>query len=221
MDWLPDAFSKARFARYTNWAGGDQAGAMALYAANMQLSEALHTSLHMLEVVFRNRINDCLTGEYGKNWFDDTNLITRKFQRDLCLQAYKAVANRRREAVPQRIIPELSFGFWTEMLSRDNENLWQKTLKSIAKRENGGGLRRQELSEKLDPSRHLRNRVSHYEPILYEDLSKAHRHIDQILRWLSPSAADWCARYDRFPEVFAANQHALRQRPVRRFRRYG
>lgn len=78
------------------------------------------------------------------------------------------------------------------MLAKEYEDLWQKTLKDIARREDGKGLRRKDFSTPFGPIRMLRNRIAHHEPILHWNLPKHYSAILKMTEWLSPVAAAWC-----------------------------
>lgn len=90
---------------------------------------------------------------------------------------------------PDRLVAELTFGFWTSLLSRDYERrLWPKLLIPVfplmPKRERV----RSKVADRLKRIRWLRNRISHHEPIyrlekpteLYGDLLEA-------ISWLAPA----------------------------------
>ena len=205
------AISLERFARYLDWTGGDRDHALELYALNTRLSEALYTPLQMLEVALRNRVHAVLAEVRHDRWFDDEGFLRVEYQNRQLSDAYVDIARAKREPTPGRIVAALGFGFWTSMLGHDYETWWQTTLNSIARRENGKGLRRRDLAQPLKPIRALRNRVAHHEPILHWDLPKHHDNILQITRWLSPAAADWCVLHSRFPEVLPADGIALKK----------
>lgn len=206
------ALSLERFARYLDWAGSDRDRALELYALNTRLSEALYTPLQMLEVALRNRMHTVLTEAQHDRWFDDESLLRVEYQNRQLLDAYEDIARAGRKPTPGRIVAALGFGFWTSMLGHDYENLWQTTLNRIARRADGRGLRRKELSSPLKSIRALRNRIAHHEPILYWNLPKHYGNIVRITRWLSPAAFAWSERHSRFPEVLPAEGIVL-QRP--------
>ena len=177
--------SAERFARYLEWRSGDQARALELYALNMQLSEALYTPLQILEITLRNRIHAVLTEARHEHWFEDDGYLLLERQ---CCQITEAAeqVGEHKDPTPGRIAAAL----------------WQKTLHDIARREDGKGLAHKDFSRPLSPIRALRNRVAHHEPIVQWDLPKHYKNILQLLRWLSPAAAEWCERYSRFQEVY-------------------
>lgn len=195
------ALSLERFGRYLGWADGDRDRALELYALNMRVSEALYTPLQMLEVALRNRIHGTLVQSRGERWFDAEGFLQVAIQKDQVAKAVAELLADNKAPLPGRVVAALTFSFWTSMLSPVYENLWQTDLHRIARRENGKGLRRKDLSGPLTPIRVLRNRIAHHEPILAWNLPKHHANIVQITHWLSPAAASWAQTFDRFDAV--------------------
>jgi len=186
---LEEALSLERFSRYRAWAGGDHARALALYALNTQLSEALYTPLQMLEVALRNRIHAVLSVSIQPRWFETPGFLAVPHQNEQVVEALGDLTRERKDPRPGRVVAALTFSFWTTMLGIPYDHLWQTDLHRIGRRDDGKGLRRKDLSGPLTPTRILRNRIAHHEPILGWDLPKHH---DAMLRgWLSPHAAAW------------------------------
>lgn len=199
---LETVLSLDRFGTYLAWAEGDRERAIALYSLNTTLSESLYTPLQALEISLRNRIHSVMTDMAGERWFDDPTYQLNPRQGEMLAKAEADLRENRKETTPGAMVAGLTFGFWTAMLGREYEELWQTDLHQIAKRESGKGLRRKDFTRPLGPIRTLRNRIAHHEPILYWNLQKHHESILQIIRWLSEVAADWCVAYDRFPHVY-------------------
>lgn len=107
------------------------------------------------------------------------------------------------------VVAALTFGFWTAMLGREYEDLWQQVLYRIARRSDDKGLRRKDFTKPLGPIRLLRNRIAHHEPILHWDLPKHHTAMLELTGWLSPVAAAWCRATSSFPDVFPKEGIAL------------
>ncbi|MDQ0304497.1 transposase InsO family protein [Ancylobacter polymorphus] len=107
------------------------------------------------------------------------------------------IRDARKTETPGRVVAALTFGYWTAMVGREYEDLWQRTLKDIARQEGGKGLTRKHFSKPLAPVRTLRNRIAHHEPILYLDLPKHYYSLLQLTHWLSPVAAQWCRNVSR------------------------
>jgi hypothetical protein len=206
---LEDTLSLERFGTYLGWAGGDRNKAVALYTLNVQLSESLYTPLQMLEVALRNRIHQVMSKEAGEAWFDLPEYQANARQAEMLAKARQDLADGKKEASPGAMVAALTFGFWTAMLGKEYENLWQTTLKNIAKREDGKGLQRKAFAAPLGPIRTLRNRIAHHEPILYWNLRKHYDAILQMTGWLSPVAAEWCRTHSRFDALYPERGVAL------------
>lgn len=199
---LDEALSLERFSRYLSWANGDREEAFKLYALNTAVSEALYTPIQMLEVSFRNRFHFTLSAGHGENWFDIPGFLCVTHQIEQLAKAREDLQREKKLETPGRIVAALTFGFWTALLNKEYENLWQTTLHNAAQREDGKGLTRKNLAGPLTPIRTLRNRVAHHEPIIMWDLPKHYGNILQLTQWLSPTAAEWSRHHSRFPQVY-------------------
>ena len=105
--------SAARFERYVDACGGDEARATALYGWNAQVSAAFMTVSHFAEIAVRNAAGDALTAVYGSDW-----PWSRAFERSLPApaQGYSPrrdlVATRNRESTTGKVVAELKLAFW-------------------------------------------------------------------------------------------------------------
>ena len=201
LEQIEETLSLERFGRYVDWAEGNHDRALELYTLNAKLSEALYIPLQMLEVVLRNRIHAVMTLARHEQWFHDDSFLLVETQRGQLTKALSDLADDGKPPTPGRLVAALTFSFWTSMLAPAYENLWQETLHAVARRENGKGLRRKDLSGPLTPIRTLRNRIAHHEPIIQWNLPKHHAAIVEITAWLSPAAAQWTRTHGRFMEV--------------------
>ena len=199
---LEDALSHDRFETYLQWAGRDRERAVELYTLNARLSEALYTPLHIVEVTLRNRIHGVMSVHFGPLWYDLPDYQANARQREMLAKARNDLVDANKDDVPGRVVAALTFGYWTAMLGKEYENLWQQTLHSIGRRSDGKGLARKVLALPLQRMRLLRNRIMHHEPILHWSLAEHHDGMLQVTRWLSPPAADWCTVIDRFTEIY-------------------
>ena len=206
---LESALSHERFARYLEWAEENRDQALTLYTLNTQVSESLYTPLQMLEVSLRNRIHSVLSDAMHESWFEEDGFLKISNQRDQVVIARDRLVKFGKEPTPGRIVAALSFSFWTSMLARNYEDLWQKTLNRIARHNDGQNLRRKDLSEPLARIRLIRNRIAHHEPVIHFNLPEEYGKFMQITRWLSPVAADWSERHSRFLQVHPIERIAL------------
>jgi hypothetical protein len=206
---LEEALSPDRFGTYLNWAGGDRERAVDLYTLNARLSEALYTPLHIVEVTLRNRIHGVMSAAFGAAWYDLSEHHANPRQPEMLAKARNDLAEAGKDDAPGRVVAALTFGYWTAMLGKEYENLWQRKLHGIARRDDGKGLSRKALSTPLTRMRLLRNRIMHHEPILHWSLPEHHDGMRQVTRWLSIPAADWCESVDRFSEVYPDGGYQL------------
>ncbi len=121
----------------------------------------------------------------GETWYDLPQYQANGFQPDMLAKARKDLADANKQETSGAIVAALTFGYWTAMLGKEYENLWQTVLKDIARREDGKGLRRKDFTKSLGAIRTLRNRLAHHETVLHWDLPKHHRNIMQMITWLS------------------------------------
>ena len=199
---LETALSAERFGRYLGWAGGDRGRARELYALNIQLSEALYPSLHMLEVVLRNRIHAVLAEAIQPNWFQAPGFLALPNQVSQVAMAASELKRDGKDLTPSGIVSAVTFSFWTTMLGPKYDTLWQTHLHRIGRQRSGRGLRRKDFAGPLTPIRILRNRIAHHEPILGWHLPQHHETIHRLTGWLSPTAAAWCFELDRFVATY-------------------
>jgi hypothetical protein len=200
------AISTERFRRYLDWADTDGERAVALYTLNGQLSETLYISLHMLEVVLRDRIHavaEAMTiGNRALSWYDRPEFQLGDRQLEQLKKAKADLAAERKSLSAGNLVATLTFGYWTAFLGKPYENLWQQGLHRIARKESGGNLRRKDFSTPLMRLRMLRNRIAHHEPILHWDLPKHHASMIELISWLSPVCREWTLKHCRFSSVY-------------------
>jgi hypothetical protein len=206
---LEDALSTDRFGTYLQWAAGNRDRAVELYTLNARLSEALYMPLHTAEITLRNRIHAVMAARFGVTWYDLPEHQVNPRQLEMLAKARSDLAEARKDDAPSRVVAALTFGYWTAMLGKEYEDLWQKTLHGIAHREDGKGLAKKALTTPLSRMRTLRNRIMHHEPILHWKLDEHHNTMLQVIVWLSPAAADWCRAVDRFVAVYPPNGYRL------------
>jgi hypothetical protein len=208
---LEDTLSLDRFGTYLRWAAGSRNRAVDLYTLNAKLSESLYTPLHMLEVALRNRIHTVMSLSQGAAWFNMPEHQLNPMQADMLAKARADLAEKNKVETPGRMVAALTFGFWTAMLGKEYEALWQTTLKDIARREDGKGLRRKDFARSLGAIRSLRNRLAHHETVLHWDLPRHYGTIMQLTGWLSPVAAEWCHSCSRFHTLYPAEGIVLHE----------
>ncbi|WP_448204394.1 hypothetical protein [Azospirillum sp. sgz302134] len=201
------ALSQTRISRYLTEARGNRQLAMRLYQWNADIGESLYWPLQTLEITCRNAIARVLEDKYGAAWHMDG-----KFHRTLDDQAFgklKEALNRQERkrgagrVVADHVIADLSFGFWTSLMTRSYEVPfgWTSRL-CIAFPFIPFGATRQTVSRPLDDARALRNRISHHEPLLGLRLTIKYREILDVLGWTCPETRWYVEQHSRFLEVW-------------------
>ena len=178
--------------------------ALKLYEQNVQLSEALYGLLHGIEIATRNSIHAALTLSYGQDtWYDTAPLIP--YWQGKVNDAKTKVGTG---ATAGKVVAELTFGFWVDLLKQQNHwSLWVgRKLHSAFP--NAKGCTRKQIHERLKISQRLRNRISHHERVLtsastlytgYDYLTLAE--LIEIAEWICTDTADWIRTRFRYAEA--------------------
>lgn len=161
--------SPDRFARYEAASGGGLAGGLRLYEWNMEASSAFHSLLHGVEVLLRNALDEQMTRHHADLglpgvWFDDPADILGPRLHERIDEARRRIIEQRRQVSANRLVSELTFGFWRYLLSAHYENtLWTPILRHAFPHLRS--RRRADVAKPVERLNHLRNRIAHYEPI--------------------------------------------------------
>lgn len=183
--------------------------AVARHARNIALCEAMYPVLHMLEVVMRNSIHNAFSQHFGApHWYDQDWL--NESHRILVIDAKAELAKRNKPHDPDRVVAELSFGFWCGMFHFRYEDgaraAWPTLLSSVLPNVPKSRRTRAKVQSRVEDARALRNRVFHHEPItFYQDLRDRHRHLVEVLGWFSPAARQHIEHICRFNRVYDDN----------------
>ena len=179
--------SKVRFNKYLLYSNNDNARAVELYNINLKISSSLYIPLSYFEVILRNFCNEKLKKEVGDYWFDNEKVIISSDNKTIkkITEAKNLVINKHfNNYIPTNddIISNLSFGFWCNLFCKKNENiLWSKYLKHIFV-----GFNRKDLYKIIKETNDLRNRVFHYEPIIFDEkLYEKYNNIISLLIFMS------------------------------------
>jgi len=190
--------------------GRDEIDALALYAWNIELSEAFYPLLQNLEVGLRNRIHTSITVSYGGNsyWFDDPAIVVEAIAKDSVEEAERKIRNRGESLTPSAVVSQLKFGFWTGILSSAYDvAIWRRpdVLQNTFPYMPGSIRSREQARNKFRPLKDFRNKVFHHEPIWNLDLEAMRQSIYDALGWLDPSLVTVTKILDKFPEVNTAD----------------
>lgn len=199
------------------------------YVLNAKISQNFYFLLQNLEVSLRNAIYSSFKKHYPDYDFFylfETNSFSRyknkkeKHSREcwkmICGVKYKL--RHIKQLSDGKIIAELNFGFWTEVLtSKDNKymNVWRKIFKDVFPHYKISTSIDQEkfhIGLKIDSIRNLRNRIFHYEPIYNQkDLALKHKEIIEILGWLNSDMQILNELFDEFKYIERDKKNILKK----------
>jgi len=209
-------FSTGRLARFYLAAGHDATEASALYAANIQLSESLYPCLAVVEVALRNALHRQLSYLcHSPDWYRSLPTYDRTltdFQPELD-KAQKYIRDRRETLSADKVVAELTFGFWSSLFNRAYELVLWKQLRLAFPHLPKPDRQRATVSATVNAVRQLRNRVYHHEPVAWRlpQLRQQYEQVCTLLGWLDPQLLTWLQTLDRFPTVWQA-EHERRTR---------
>jgi malonyl CoA-acyl carrier protein transacylase len=153
--------SNERLKRYLRATGQDVSQALQLYEYNVRLSEVLYGILHGLEVALRNAEHHALTASYGTASWYDTAPLSRYWKAKIIDAKTRPGA----AGAPGKIVAELTFGFWVDLIAKHNNNaIWIGKKLSMAFPHTA--LHRRQIHQRLKTVQLLRNRIAHHEPVL-------------------------------------------------------
>jgi hypothetical protein len=197
---LRDTITRPRLSPYVMQTKGDLAEAIALYERNTLLSQELYGVLQALEIAFRGAVHRILTDGISASWYQRAPLRTAEL--NAVTEARKKIIRRTETVTPSRIVAELTFGFWTHLLSREYEKiLWipylHKVFPHLFKPD------RETLFRHFASIKTLRNRVAHHEPIIDRNLAKDYADIIGTIEWICPTTAAWVRASSAFPREYS------------------
>ncbi len=177
--------------------------AVARYLWNSALSEAMYPLLQALEITFRNALHSNLSQRFsanGQDWYAPAIQLLHPPEVDEASKAIGRLTRAKKGITPGRVVAELSFGFWTTLLSRPYERrLWPALLPLVFPNIPSSQRTRSNVSLRFNGLRHLRNRVFHHEPVWNRPtLPNDHDTIIETIGWINPALAGIVARHDRF-----------------------
>ncbi len=180
-------FSKSRIRKYRERVFYDNELAVELYLKNIELSQSFYPLLALIEVILRNRIDLQLSKKYNSSeWFEKFAEEHPDFKQEIMIAKNK-ILSRNEKLNKDKIVAELSFGFWSALFnSKYSATLWKSLRLSFPNLEKKNRQLRK-VSSPINHIRKFRNRIFHYEPIVWN--LKYVREINNIsknlLLWLA------------------------------------
>ena len=200
---IENAFTSSRLSVYKQ-DGADDTTCLARYLYNIDVCKSLYSSLNIFEVTFRNSIDKVLCSIAGAdNWYDILTLDSTSMKN--INDAKHKVQKKGKIVTHDRIVSELTFGFWTSLLTpRYSQAAFQsKIIKNCFKKVPPAQRNIKYLQTRFDKVRVLRNRVSHHERIIHwKDLDLQHNDLLESIKWLDRSSYELACSCDRFPKIY-------------------
>ncbi len=176
--------------------------ALEFYQLNTQIAESLYPLLSNFEVVLRNSINYSFIIHFkSTTWYENLNYPELTSQIN---EAKAKIHKKNNQITSDRIVSELTLGFWTSLFNKKYaKDLW-KPLMYIFPYVDKQTNQRNIISNKLNNIRKFRNRIFHFEPICndLQLLKKNHYQILELLDGINKDVLVWTKQIDRFDELF-------------------
>jgi hypothetical protein len=208
---LQRILSPARLAAYQTRPDDRARTVFGRYRWNMALCASIQPCLHYVEVALRNSLHRSLSGHCTSTpWYEMSSRILKPEEHQAVARARQELLGRGKPDTSDRMVAELSFGFWTRLLSRPYEGiLWPRLLESAFSHMPRRRRRRVEVAQRFNRIRHLRNRISHHEPIWHwRDLEPQYNDILDALDWFEPTLKGCLPQHERFEDVYTRSSVA-------------
>jgi hypothetical protein len=174
--------------------------AIALYECNTLFSQGLYAVLQPLEIALRNSLHRTMVAGLARtNWYDVAKLRFR--ESESVKEAKNNIVKWNNAVTPGRVVSELTFGFWTKLLSREYEkSLWvphlYRAFPYLKKPDRGI------VCSRFDSIKLLRNKIAHHEKIVSRDLGRDFTEIIEAIEWICPTTAAWVRATNTFQRDF-------------------
>ena len=199
---LEKLLSEKRLNTYYTLFPTDKEKAIEYYRLNTQISESLYPLLCNLEIVLRNSIHNSFAIHYkSADWFSQFNQPELFDQINI---AKRKILTGHNPMTTDKVVAELTFGFWTALFNRQYAKDFWKPLMYAFPMLDIANKRRDKISYKLNYIRKFRNRIFHYEPICNDLTALAinHNNILEILNGINVDIVSWTKKNDRFDNLY-------------------
>ncbi|MGB8192813.1 MAG: hypothetical protein WCF67_12875 [Chitinophagaceae bacterium] len=164
------------------------------------LSQKLYAVIGIFEIIFRNSIDRHFVKSKGQNWLADAAQPGGFLDAEGCEHSLhsiqQAINKLGSKYTYDRLIAQLSFGFWVYQVSKKEFAASGSSLLEIFP-DRPFGTRQKDIFQRLIKINEIRNRIAHYEPICFDPTSGAistalaidrYYTILQLLSWLGCSS---------------------------------
>lgn len=187
-------FSEQRLRKFIERFDGDFQSAIALYKLNITISQSFYPLLAIVEITLRNKVFNVLSKNDTQNsWIEQFGSYPELIEE---ISKAKQIIIKRGEDINEgKLIAELTFGFWTQLFNSKYENELWKPLRLAFSNIPKNKRQRKKVSAPLNRIRKFRNRVFHYEPIIWSisELDKIKWICYELLEWLDEDLPAFCS----------------------------
>ena len=192
--------SPARLAKYRQ-----ASDPVALYVWSSELSAAVFEMIGHVEVLLRNAIDTRLSPKSGNlAWYDDPFYHFNSQTTQDIAKAKARAGGGGKAVTSDRVISELTFGFWRYMLSSTYQaTVWPRASRAFQ------GLQRSQrnranIEREVLAIADTRNRIAHQEPVFTLPQAQLEADIINLAAHIDPQAAQWMQSISRVSHVLAA-----------------
>lgn len=167
--------SVPRLEKYRSACNHQKGRAMALYRANIRLSQHFYALIGLLEIALRNKIDAHFIMLKGPFWLEDAVQSGGFLDKPECENSYhsvhEAIHRLGNNYTHDRLIAALPFGFWTHQFGKHEYPAAGNTaLEIFSKRPPGTTYKK--MMQALMKINILRNRIAHHEPICFDQYGR-------------------------------------------------
>lgn len=168
---------------------------MSEYRDNLVFSKRSYIPLSILEVALRNSIDRLLSEKIREDWHEDVNFLTVD-SRQKIEQAKELLTKRGENTIKQKVIAELSLGFWVNLFKKPYDkklriNDLKRVFPNLPPRDKKF-IKREIIYKELNHIRNFRNKVFHYEKVINrDDYNDIFVEIDEILGYFDDEICEF------------------------------
>jgi len=194
--------TQARFAPYLAQARGDHETAVAFYVWNARISAAMFETLHHVEVIARNAIDEQFapldaSAAPDATWLRDPGILNEASLRRVA-ETIERVVREGKTPTRGRVVAGLSFAFWRALFDKKYHQLWVSHLHRAFPAGSGDRAEVAALMSKLVP---FRNRLAHHETIIHRPINAHYAEMLTLAGLIDPDARAWIEHVSRVEQV--------------------
>ena len=205
-------YSYSRISRYLKASKGNKKKAQQMYYANARLAQAFQPLISFFEVILRNQLHYAIAKHFGDvqwllnqkdGFMSDPSLThvvkktgktkTNDFLKKEVEKSEKTLLGKGRNVTAGRVIAELNLGFWNSLYETHHYALLHGVPCTIF-RGLPTGYGRKEINAIIQNIRIMRNRVSHNEPLCFDNrkfdmtyVKQMYVLINDFFTWINPN----------------------------------